>query len=204
MLGRIGLENIETIHIDWIKTEEVSFATPSAIDHSDTQASQVMSLLKSMPRLRHLSIQLNGYAFTLAYANAKYRRTYSLDRYSDFFENYRLMYALSHYYDQQGNRVDVNDTPPGSVVEMPHLGRLWKVKGMYDFVPFLHLNIAMCDPFFGALARLGGLKSFELKQSPHLPGGLDEKIHALLKCTITDPMKSDPDDNPWFRQGLSH
>jgi hypothetical protein len=182
MLGRVGMENIETIHIDWIKTEEVNFVTPSALDHNDTQALQVVSLLKSMTRLRHLSIQLNGYAFTLAYANANYRRTQSLEL--DFFENYQLTYPITHYHTTQGNRIDVVDKPIGSVLEMPHHMPLWKVR-KYDYVPFLHIDIARCDPFFEALASLSGLKSFELKQSPHLPGGLDPNIEEVLETTVT-------------------
>jgi hypothetical protein len=202
MIGRVGLENIETIHIDWIKTEEVSFAAPSAIDHHDTQALQVISLLKTMTRLRHLSVQLNGYAFTLAYANVKYRRTCSLDKHNDLFETYRLMYIVSHYFDQQGNRVALADEPIGKVVELPQLGKLWKVSRTYDFVPFLHLNIARCDPFFGALAGLSGLKSFDLKQSIYLPGGLDESIEQVLRSIVTDPVRREPGENRWFRPEL--
>jgi hypothetical protein len=195
MLGRVGLENIESIHIDWIKTEEVNFATPSALDHNDAQATQVISLLKSLPRLRHLSIQLNGYAFTLAYVNANYRRLDSLN--GDFFERHQLTYAISHYYDGQGKRIDVSDTPLGSVVQMPNLGPLWKVKN-YGFVPYLHINIARCDPFFGALSSLSGLKSFKLKQSPHLPGGLDGRIEKALSSIVTDSIVREPGENAWF------
>lgn len=210
MLGHVGLANIETIQIDWIKTEEVSFANGFAIKYSDEQAFQVISLLKSMPRLQHLSIQLNGYAFTLAYTNVKHRRTQSLDKHSDIFETYQHIYHVSHYYDQQtGNRVDLSDAPHGSMVDIPHIGTLWKAgpKPRYDFVPFLHLNIALCDPFFEALASLRGLKSFELKQTPHLPGGLDERIPALLERTITraiaDSTDLDADDNPWLQQAAA-
>lgn len=204
MLGHVGLANIETIEIDWIKTEQASFANGFAIKYSDEQAFQAISLLRCMPRLRHLSIQLNGYAFTFAYANVKHRRTQFLEKDSDFFETYRTSYAVSHYHDQQGNRVDLSDIPPGSIVDVPHIGTLWKAGSRYDFVPFLHLKIALCDPFFEAIASLIGLKSFELKQTPHLPGGLDDQIPALLKRTITrtitDPTNLDPDDNPWLTQ----
>lgn len=200
LLGRVGLANIETIHIDWIKTEETSFANGFAIQYSDAQAFQVISLLKAMSRLRNLTIQLNGYAFTLAYANVKHRRTYSLDKHSDFFESYRLTCAMSHYYDDKGIRVDLSTISPGSVVETPHFGNLWKTGPGYDFVAFLHINIALCDPFFEALASLRGLKTFKVKQSPHLPGGLDDQISKLLERSATAPMNTEADDDPWLHQ----
>lgn len=208
MLGHVGLANIETIEIDWIKTEEASFANGFAIQYSDEQAFQAISLLKSMPRLRHLSVQLNGYAFTLAYANAKQRRTQSLEKDSDLFEAYRLTHVVTHYHDQQGNRIDLNEVPPGSIVDIPRIGTVWKAKCRYEFVSFLHLKIALCDPFFEALAGLHGLKSFELKQTPRLPGGLDAQIPALLERTITstrvisDPTNQDL-DNPWLQQAAA-
>ncbi|KAE9972688.1 hypothetical protein BLS_003930 [Venturia inaequalis] len=209
MLGHVGLANIETIEIDWIKTEDVSFANGFAIQYSDEQAFQAISLLKSMPRLKNLSVQLNGYAFTLAYANAKQRRTQSLEKDNDLFETYQLRQVISHYYDQRGNRIDLSDTPSGSTVDTPRLGSLWKVKSRYEFVSFLHLHIALCDPFFNALASLQGLKSFELKQTPHLPGGLDPQIPALLERTVTgaravvDPTNVDPSGNPWITQAAA-
>ncbi|TID20944.1 hypothetical protein E6O75_ATG05709 [Venturia nashicola] len=205
-LGHVGLANIEIVEIDWIKTEDVSFANGFAIKYSDEQALQAISLLKSMPRLKHLSIQLNGYAFTLAYVNVKHRRTQSLKKDSDLFEAYRLRDVISHYHDQQGNRIDVGDIHPGSIVEIPSFGTWWKVKSRYECVSYLHLNIALCDPFFEALASLQGLKTFGLMQTPHLPEGLDPQIPALLERTITtsralvDPANPSLDDNPWLAQ----
>lgn len=209
MLGHVGLANIETIEIDWIKTEDVSFANGFAIQYSDEQAFQAISLLKSMPRLKNLIIQLNGYAFTLAYANAKQRRTQSLEKENELFETYQLRQVTSHYHDRQGNRIDLGDIPTGSTVDIPRLGPLWKVKSRHEFVSFLHLNIALCDPFFDALATLGGLKSFQLKQTPHLPGGLDPQIPALLERTVTgtrtvgDLTNLASNDNPWLSQAAA-
>jgi hypothetical protein len=181
-LGQVGIENLQTLHLDWVMTHDPAFAQPEALAHNDSLALQAISLLRYLTKLRHLSIQLNGYAFTYAYVSDRHRRLKDLP--SDFTERVQLSGAIRDFHTAQGTMIGANSISLGSVLAITEEMALWKVTNV-RFVCCLWLEIAQCDPIFEALATIRGLKSFELKQAPKLPSGLDPRIEEWLKGEVT-------------------